>query len=89
MTLSPRDLAWLIWRDPMTLHEEEKESQATVAARLPAIAEVQTLIHAFLDMLWGKRFAAVREWLDLALASEVHDLKHRVWPAIKQHSRPL
>ncbi len=25
-------------------------------------------------MLWGKRIAAVREWLDLALASEVHDL---------------
>ncbi len=74
VTLSLRDLAWLIWRDPMTLHEEENESLATVAARLSAIAEVQTLIHAFLDMLWGKRIAAVREWLDLALGCEVHDL---------------
>ncbi len=72
--MSPWELTWLLWRDSATLHEEERESLATITARLPAIAELQTLIHAFLDMLWGKEIAAVREWLDLARACGVRDL---------------
>ncbi len=74
VTFSPLEFTWLMWRDPATLHDEEKESLAAVTARLPAIAEVQALIQAFLDM-FCQRIVAVREWLDLALATKAHDLQ--------------
>jgi transposase len=74
VSVSPQELTWLLWRDPTTLHEEEREGLATLTAALPAIAELQVLIHAFKALLWSKETIAVQEWLDLARTCNVRDL---------------
>lgn len=73
--VTPKALAWLIWRDPQKLSPEERAVLSTLTEKLPALASVGELTRQFVRAVREKCVQDVETWLVQAKESESREVQ--------------